>query len=229
MKVVIQSSYNLRRVGKAIETGGLPIEINSKVLEIELSSENDVDIAIAYISRLLYTLTFHEFELNNEISPSLINLAKKDFSGTIYIRSKLLSFFRNNNLILDVDKFIKYNLSNIDDFYDYLLRGLSTDSILDKIQNYFVSNNPEIKQSKLKLNFISCVDKNCFFFQIVDENHNHVLGSYNDSNSHLAMSTIRSYKNKKIKIAGAYTMDVINMLYEKCIEYGCQNLEFIFQ
>lgn len=225
MELLISYSKDLRVFSKYIKEAGLKVtEVDKTTKKVILSDKQEIDIIIAYLSRLLFTKTFYAFEKKSNLTTTISSILKKSFTGTAVIRQKILEFLRNDNLVLDLDTFLKYNISDIDEVYFEMLSILSIDRISNEIAHSLYGCKANSRSNKkVKANFLYAISLTNFYLLIKDFQGNNLMTITPQNINNFARSLL--FDNiKEINFGGCINMDIVNNLYCKLIERGKFNI-----
>lgn len=194
------------------------------------------------------------FEGNKKIfeknySNNFYYLVKQNPFITIYIKNKIIEYLLNNNYVLDIKKFIKFNLKDIYDKYDKLFEQITDDNkkIIEEVLYRVLLKDSKFKNVKtLRIDFIKDDGINDFSCNIFTDNGLRLSSLNLDSTIQLyGLSTIK--ENKKgllkhnlnaataaiialkvntIEFTGDYSEETVNGIIRDTLYYGIENMTY---
>lgn len=226
MELIINSTRTLKKLFEAFEEAGLKTELKSKNSGIvELNTSHDIDIMIAYLSRYFFTNTFHIFDYENNLSSSAASVLKKDFRGLIEIRKNMLNYLRSGNKCFNIDKFIKFNLVDINDTYQETLLQFSLNTMNNEIAGFLYDSPYQSISQKIKAKIMYAFSLDNFFVILTDKYDNEIFVITQHNYNNFARAVIFN-KIKEIEFSGIYNQNIINDIYKKFIETDHFNIKF---
>lgn len=187
--------------------------------------------------------------IKNGYSNSFISIVSQSPFIALKIKEKILEYFINENIELDINKFIKFNLNNIDSVYEQFFNNISTteESTIGNVLKAVLLKDEKYKEVKsIEINFISDNGINDFNCNIVTDNGLKVnslsldtsiqlydLSSLNKKskgilkhNLNAAVAAIISLKVKSVIFTGLYKEETINGIIKDVIKNGICNVDY---
>lgn len=188
--------------------------------------------------------------IEENYSSNFIGYVSKNPFIAIYIKDKLLEYFINNNSTLNIEKFIKFNLKDIDKEYDkllekiefnqfnnvqYILRNvLFNDKRFKNVNEIIVKfesfkdiddfNCDIITDTRLKINSL-LIDSTISLYGLSQPLKNSSNALKNELNA--VVATIIALTPKRVVFEGEYNNEIINNIMKKTIENNITNIEYI--
>lgn len=221
MEIEVVSKNALNKLFSIIKENGIILKNNNFFI---FSDKKEMDIFISYLARYFFTNTLYKFNKKNNLTPPAMNYMKKDFTGLLYIRKKIIHYLRSGNSIINIEDFIKFNLTDIENIYNDLLIKLNSDSIKNEINKMF--GKQQEQKNKLEIAFMYNFEIDKFYF-IVKEQKNKVLAEFNNDNYKSFIKFIKQIQCKNIFITGPINYNVLNMIYTDLLLNDLYEINFI--
>jgi hypothetical protein len=216
-----------------------------------ISEINDDDINI-FINILAWEI-INSFNvkikfLDDSYSENFVNYVNKNPFITIYVKDKLTEYFMNDNSVIDIEKFIKYNLHNLNSEYEKLLDKIDKKETFNKyILKSVLFNDDRLKNVKeLNIRFISYKDINDFDCEITTDNNLKINSLLVDSTIRLynlspslkssksimknemnaAVATIISICPAKVNFSGKYNKKIVNNIIKEVSKNCINNIDY---
>lgn len=221
MEIEVVSKNALNKLFSIIKENGIILKNNNFFI---FSDKKEMDIFISYLARYFFTNTLYKFNKKSNLTPPAMNYMKKDFTGLLYIRKKIIHYLRSGNSIINIEDFIKFNLTDIENIYNNLLIKLNSDSIKNEINKMF--GKQQEQKNKLEIAFMYNFGIDKFYF-IVKEQKNKVLAEFNNDNYKSFIKFIKQIQCKNIFITGPINYNVLNMIYTDLLLNDLYEINFI--
>lgn len=229
----------------------LNYKYNNKSYCVSSINSNNIEMFLNILAwKILNSINNNNESLKESYSTNFINYINKNPLITIYIKEKLTEYFINNNSVLDINKFIKFNLKDLDSKYDLLLNRIDNQdrNISRQILQNAVFNDDRLKNVKeLKINFINCFDINNFNCEIIADNNLKINPLIVDSTVRLynlspilendngriknelnsVVATIIGLAPYKVTFAGKYKMETINNIIKDVYKNNINDINFV--
>ena len=247
----IKTNLKIKNISKNInfennlKLNGIIFNYDKNSYVINNINHNNIELVSNIISwAILFEIEKNKKEqlLNEGYSTTSVSYTSKNPIIAIYIKEKLYEFLINDNDTLDLKKFIKFNLNNIDNKYYELINNISKNSwgyVSKTLRRVLFKDSKFNNIKELTFDFSSCIDIDDYTCNIYTDNnmkissleidttiklYNIVISVKNnngiiDTYLNSILATIFSLKPKKIIFTGNYKEEVINEILKELINY----------